>query len=62
MFALGLIFLGINSYRELPIQRLPEVTFPSLFYMAWIEDSELSPEEPPAPPPEEPPAPPPANG
>ena len=45
MFALGLIFLGAVSYRELPIQRLPEVTLPSMYYMAWIQDSELSPEE-----------------
>ena len=45
MFALGLIFLGVISYREFPIQRLPEVTLPSMYYMAWIQDSELSPDE-----------------
>ena len=45
MLALGLIFLGLVSWRELPVQRLPDITFPSVYYSAWIENSQLSPEQ-----------------
>jgi len=45
MVTLALMFLGVVSYRELPVQRMPEVTFPSMYYFVWIEGSELSPDE-----------------
>ena len=45
MFSLGLIFLGIISWRELPVQRLPDITFPAMFYSARLTEGDYSPEK-----------------
>ena len=45
MIALGLIFLGLLSFRELPVQRLPDITFPALGYYARSERADLSPDQ-----------------
>ena len=45
MFALALIFLGMLSYRELPVQNMPEINLPSMYYMVWQRGGELSPDD-----------------
>jgi HAE1 family hydrophobic/amphiphilic exporter-1 len=45
MISLGLIFLGIVSWRELPVQKLPDITFPSMYYVARTDEADLSPEK-----------------
>ena len=45
MASLGLMFLGLISYRELAVQRLPDITFPAMMYSASMVNADLSPEE-----------------
>jgi len=45
MVSLGLIFLGIVSWKELPVQRLPDITFPAMYYGARSREADLSPEK-----------------
>ena len=45
MSSLGLIFLGVISWRELPVQRLPDITFPAMFYSARLTEGDYSPEK-----------------
>ena len=45
MGTLALIFLGVISYRELPVQLFPDVTFPVLSYNATFLEGDRSPEE-----------------
>lgn len=45
MFSLALIFMGIISWRELPVQRLPDITFPAMYYMARMTQGESPPEK-----------------
>lgn len=44
MFTLALIFLGLISWSRLPVQRLPDITFPSMYYTVRVQEEELSPE------------------
>ncbi|MFC1600790.1 efflux RND transporter permease subunit [Candidatus Sumerlaeota bacterium] len=45
MFTLALVFLGLISYRELAVQRLPDITFPSMYYWARLPEGDLSSEQ-----------------
>jgi HAE1 family hydrophobic/amphiphilic exporter-1 len=45
MIALALVFLGVISYRELHVQRLPDITFPAMYYTAQMTAGDLSPDE-----------------
>ncbi|MBN1900020.1 efflux RND transporter permease subunit, partial [Candidatus Sumerlaeota bacterium] len=45
MISLGLVFLGIVSWRELAVQKLPDITFPSMYYAARTEEADLPPEK-----------------
>ncbi len=45
MTALALMFLGMISWRELAVQRLPDITLPYLAFSARVEEGDLSPEQ-----------------
>ena len=44
MLSIALIFLGLLSYKELQVQKFPDVSFPFLYYGAVVREGEPSPE------------------
>ena len=45
MLSLALVFMGIISYRQLPVQSLPDIQLPALNYALFLRDGNLSPDE-----------------
>ena len=45
MLSAALVFLGVISWRELPVQELPDITFPTVYFAAGLVEGDLTPEE-----------------
>ncbi|HPK02093.1 MAG TPA: efflux RND transporter permease subunit [Candidatus Sumerlaeota bacterium] len=45
MVTLALVFLGFISYRELAVQRFPDLTLPAIGYRVYLTEGTWSPEE-----------------